>query len=204
MFGFFRKKEGEEEKDFWDWFIQNKSRIERFMDSDHSDYAIYNVLSAKIQNYNKFLFPELTKTDDGKYVLIITPDGRKDGVTAIKKLGESHPDLENWIVKKFRQPNDHIDLNFDGLEYPSSHIEIIPEIDSQKEVVNIQIFIRNMNRDPKKHQTLAFLYLDHILGEFNTITKVGYIDFHHLDDNMKVKDSITLLDLRKLIENELY
>jgi len=60
-----------------------------------------------------------------------------------------------------------------------------------------------MNLSEKKYQSLAWLYLDHILGEYNIITKVGYIDFYHLEKGEKVKGGITILDLRKLIEKEL-
>ena len=63
------------EEDFWKWFRMNKSKIETFMESDFSDYTIYNQLTKKIRTYNSILFPELTKTENDKYVLIITPDG---------------------------------------------------------------------------------------------------------------------------------
>lgn len=161
-------------------------------------------MTEKIKNYNNLLFPELTKTKDDKYVLIITPDGIKDGVKPTKKLVEGHPKLNTWIVKKFRQPTDEITLNINDLEYPTSDIEIIPEIDSEKDKVDIRVFIRNMNKDEKKYQHLAFLYLDHILGEFNTIMKVGYIDFYHLDEDKSVENGISILGLRKLIVKELY
>jgi len=206
MFSLFKRKNDTRspEDRFWSWFIDNKGKIERFIDSDHSDYSIYRKLSAQIKNYNEVLFPEVTKTEDAQYVLIITPDGIKEGIEPTKMLAQAAPPLENWVIKKFRQPSDWIGLNFDGLEYPASDIEIIAELDMEREVVNIEVFITNMNEDEKKYQSLAFLYLDHILGEFNTITKVGYIDFHHLDKEKTVKDSITILELRNLIARELY
>jgi len=36
------------EEDFWKWFRMNKSKIETFMESDFSDYTIYNQLTKKI------------------------------------------------------------------------------------------------------------------------------------------------------------
>jgi hypothetical protein len=205
MLGLFKQKEKKSpEQVFWSWFIDNKRKIEQFVDSDHKDYSVYNKLTSKIQEYNKNLFPELTKSSSDEFVLIITPDGMKDGVEPTKSLAAVAPKIENWIVTKFRQPTDKILLNFKGLEYPSSDIEILHEIDSKREVVNINVFVRNMNKDPALYQSLAFLYLDHILGEFNSIMKVGYIDFHHLDQDKKVENSISLLDLRSLIARELY
>ena len=94
-------------------------------------------------------------------------------------------------------------MNFDGVEYPSRDIEIIPEFED-KDKVDLRIFVRNLNKDEKRYRSLAYLYLDHILGEFNSITKIRYVDFYHLDDGKSVKGGIGLLELRKLIEEKLY
>ena len=196
-------RQAKEEK-FWNWVIKNKSKLEEFINSNQEDYTIYNQLTKEIKKYNSLLFPEMTLTENNEVVLIITPDGMPDGVLPTQKLFDSRPEMDNWVIKKFRQPTDEIGLNFDGIEYPSSDIEIIPEIDNKRNKINIRVFIRNMNLSEKKYQSLAWLYLDHILGEYNTITKVGYIDFYHLEKDEKVKGGITILDLRKLIEKELY
>ena len=70
--------------------------------------------------------------------------------------------------------------------------------------MNIQVFIRNMNSDEAKYKTMAWIYLDNILGEFNTIKKLGYVDFFHLDEGKKVKNSISILDLRHQMDREIY
>jgi hypothetical protein len=201
MFKLLKSKSPEEK--FWNWFVKNRSKIEAFIESYKEDYRVYNQLSRKIKEYDSNLFAELTQTKDNAYVLIITPDGKREGVDATKKLGESHPEIDNWIVHKFRQPKDKFHLNFNGVEYPFSDIIIYPEVDYERDKVDIEVFIKNMNKDERKYQHLAFLYLDHILGEFNTIMKVGYIDFYHLCEGKTVKDGISLLELRKLIEEEL-
>jgi hypothetical protein len=205
MLSIFRKRKATSpEQEFWNWFLSNQKRIEKFVDSEHTDYSVYELLTKKMKAYHEEIVPELTKTKDDKYVLIITPDGIKEGIEPTKALAAAKPHIENWIIEKFRQPCDEITLNWNGLTYPSSDIEILPQIDYDKDVVNIDVFIRNMNNDEQKHKNLAFLYLDHILGEFNTLTKVGYIEFHHIDEDKAVKNSITLLQLRELIAKELY
>lgn len=205
MLNLFMQKFKSPEEKFWNWFIKNKSKIEAFIKSDKEDYRVYNQLSRKIKEYDNNLFAELTQTENDEYVLIITPDGMKESVPATKKLGESHPDIENWVIYKFRQPKDKFHLNIDGYEYPFSDILIYPEIDYERDKVDIEVYIRNMNRkNEKNYKQIAFLYLDHILGEFNTIMKVGYIDFYSLDEEETIEDRIGLIELRKLIEEELY
>lgn len=194
-------KQSKEEK-FWNWVSKNKTELENFINSDQEDYTIYNQLTKEMKKYNTLLFPEMTLTEKDEVVLIITPDGMPEGVLPTQKLYDSKPNLDNWIIKKFRQATDEIGLNYDGIEYPSSDIEIIPELDNERGKVNIKVFIRNMDLDVKKHQTLLFLYLDHILGEYNTITKIGYIDFYNLENNKSIDNGITILELRKLIEKE--
>ena len=206
MFKLFKRKEvsdNDPKDEFWNWFLDHKVDLEKFIDTKDRNYFIYNQLSKEIKKYNHNLCPEITKID-GKYILIITPDGKKDGVQPTKKLFKNHPKTENWVVKKFRQPKDKVQLNFNGIEYPSSDIEIYPELIKLEDKVDIQVYIKNMDEDEKNYKSLAFLYLDHIIGEFNTITKVRYIDFYNLKENETVEGSISILELRKLIEKELY
>lgn len=200
MFNLLKK---DKEESFWNWFKKNRFHIEKFMDSDFSNYTVYDQLTNRLRSYNSILSPELTKTEKDEYVLIITPNGDGKGIEATKKLFDRHPKIENWIVKKFRQACDEVRLNLDGIEYSSSDIEIIPEFEDEDKV-DLEIFVRNLNKDERRYKNLAYLYLDHILGEFNSITKVRYIDFYHLDEHESVEGGIGLLKLRKLIEEELY
>jgi len=204
MLNFLNFKKKTPEKQFWKWFVENKNELEKLITTDTEDYSVYNTLTAELKKYNEYLFPEITTTEKGVFVLVITPDGIKKGVLPTQNLFDAKPEIEHWIVKKFRQPNNAIDLNFDGVEYPSSDIEILPEVDAEKGKINIRLFIRNMDEDEKKYQSLAWLYLDHILGEFNTITKIGFIEFFNVEADKCIIDSISILELRDLIEKEIY
>ena len=192
------------EKKFWKYILDNKKELENFIDSDLSDYTAYNNLTDEIKKFSSLLFAEITRYSNGKYVLVLTPDGKSEGINDTQKLFDSKPEIDNWIVEKFRQPKDKIQFKYDGLEYPSSDIEIFAELDAEKEKFDIQVFIKNMNYDEQKYQIIAWLYLDNILGEFNSITKIGYVDFFNLEDGKTVKDGITILELRKLIDREIY
>ncbi len=205
MFGLFKKKVINQtpEQIFWEWFVKNKSKIEKFIENP-VDFEIYNTLTKKMKAYNELLFPELMIDKENNYVLIITPDGLKDGVLPTKRLGESHPVINKWKIKKFRQPNNDVRLELNGIAYPSTDILIKHQVDLAREKVDIEMYIKNMNIDEKGYQHLAFLYLDHILGEFNTITRVGHIDFKHCNTDQTIEGAIDLLALRKIIDKHLY
>ncbi len=191
-------------ENFWKWFSDHQIALEEFIKDPNRDYAIYHEMTDELQKFSELLYPEITVNEDDKYVLIITPNGINDGIEPTREIVAASPTLQNWEFVRFRQPRDEVSLEQDGLQYETEDIEIITELDEGGDKVNCLIFIRNMNKDPRKYQTLAFLYLDHVLGEFNVITKVGYIDFKHLGEDEFIEDSISLFELRKLIEDELY
>ncbi len=198
----FRKKDTK--KEFWDWFVKNKTKLEEFIKSDNRDFLIYNQLTNKLQGFNKLIFPEITIDENDNFVLIITPDGIKEGMIPTKEIVDSAPFVDNWVIKKYRQATDKMDLNFNELEFKYEDIKIWRKFNIEDVNVDIAVLIRNYNENDTRYIPLAFLYLDHILGEFNVLSRVGQIDFFGWDKlNAKI-ETIDLLSLRKEIEDNLY
>ncbi|QNR24605.1 hypothetical protein [Croceimicrobium hydrocarbonivorans] len=196
------KRSTREEK-FWKWVIRHKNELEDFIRSDFKDYGIYNQLSAKAREYHPMLYPEMTIGENGETVLILSADGQKEGLRPVEVIFEAKPVIDNWIVHKFRQAKDEISLNFEDTEFPSSHILVIPEIDSTHQKVNAAVYIKNLNSNLIGSQALFFLYLDHILGEYNVISFVGTLEFLDWNIDQTPEEGISLLELRYLIEKDL-
>jgi len=191
-------------KEFWEWFVKNKTKLEEFINSEETDYSIYNQLTNKLKKFNTLLFPEITIDENNNFVLIITPDGIKDGIVPTNEIIENAPFVEHWVFKKFRQASDKIDLNFSGLEFKYTDIKIWRKFNIEEVKVDIAVLINNYNENDSRFFSLAFLYLDHILGEFNVLTRVGCIDFFGWDKLNDNFEAIDLLILRKEIEENLY
>ena len=204
MFNFLTRKNKSPEEKFWDWFLKNKNGLEKFISSEIYDYSLYNKLTHNLQKYNSNLFPELTMTENDEFVFIITPDGIPNGVLPTQKLYDKKPEISNWIIEKFRQPTNEIGLDFSGIEYSTSDIKIEHYVDYEREKVDIRLFIKEFEKTDKRYETLGWLYIDHILGEYNTITKVGSVLFEQWKSNDEHKDLLSLLELRKIIDKELY
>lgn len=198
---FFKKKD--KKKVFWDWFQKNKEQVAQFI-QDQQNMRIYEELTKQLKKYNQILFPELMLDGKGGYVLIITPDGIKDGLQATIDLVDVAPDINDWSFVKFRQAMDHVQLQFNGLQYAYEDIKIWRDFNEEEDKVDIAVLIKGFDENDQRFLSLAFLYLDHILGEFNVISRVGGIDFlswEHLNDEY---EAIDLLQLRKEIEDKLY
>lgn len=194
------------ERHFWKWFVRNRVKIEKFIDTeDHEDYSIYNRLTAKIKRVNELLIPEVT-SDQDKYFLIISCDGISEGIKSVQKLYDSAPQIDNWVFIKFRQPKEKFDLNYKGLEFKYEDIKVWRKFDLEKEKVDIALLIKKYNNEDNRFKALGFLYLDHFIGEYNTMTRVGHIDFldwNTLEENKHI-ESINLIDLKREIAEKLY
>ena len=139
---------------------------------------------------------------DDDYVLIISCDGISAGIEPVQELAAAAPEISNWIIKKFRQPTNNITLNYEGLELKLSDLHIDYQLDMEREKVDIIYKINGYDEADPRFKPLGFLYLDHILGEFNVMTRVGYIDFEPLYE--LEPQLIGLLELRNLIQENLY
>jgi hypothetical protein len=194
------------ERRFWRWFIRNKSQIEKFVDTEnHEDYLIYNKLTSKIKKVNELLLPEVTKDGDN-YILIISCDGISEGIKSVQKLYDFAPQIDKWTFIKFRQPKDKFDLNYNGLEFKYEDIKVWRKFSIEREKADIALLINGYKDDDKRYKALAFLYLDHFIGEFNTMTRVGQIDFLGWDtlESNKQIESINLIELKNEIADKLY
>lgn len=196
---FFKK---DKKQEFWNWFVKNKSKFESFIEnSNRTDYSIYHELTQRMKKVHEEIIPEITMQNDD-YMLIISCDGISAGIEPVQELAAVAPEISNWIVKKFRQPTDKITLNYEGLELQLDDLHIEYELDIERVKVDIIYKIKGYDETDPRFKPLAFLYLDHILGEFNVMTRVGYIDFEPLIE--QEPNLIGLVELRKVIEDELY
>ncbi len=105
---------------------------------------------------------------------------------------------------KIRQVTDPIiDLSIEDFEVKFNEIKIWREFDLNEKIVDIAILINDFNEDDSRYKALAHLYLDHTLSELNVLTKVRYIDFGSWDSLSSEAEFISLIDLKKEIENTL-
>jgi hypothetical protein len=186
------------EKQFWDWFLDHKLKLEEFIRSDSNDYSLYNELTNQLKSYNENVIPELTIDSSDNYVLIISCDGRRDGIEFVERLHDSRPSIEKWITQKYRAPGHVIDLNYEGLEFKSKDIKVKYSLSNN--LYNVELFIKGNSESDDRYKALAFLYLDHIVGEYNVMTKIGEIEFKKLGFFTGTNDKMTLQEFRALVE----
>src|SRR5690606_19221455 len=101
-------------------------------------------------------------------------------------------------VQKFRAPGHIKDVSYQGLKLKPSEILVMYE--PAGEWYDLELFIKGYKDDDPRYKELAFLYLDHLVGEYNVMTRIGQITFKKLGLVTRKKDKVTLQGLRVAIE----
>lgn len=186
------------EKAFWDWFLTHRIELEKFITSNTDEYSLFNELTSKLRSYNNLVIAELTMDLENNHILILSCDGRREGVKPVETLYEKAPVIDKWTIQKFRTPGHVKELNYQGLSLKPDAIKVKYNFDGN--YYNIELFIRGYSDTDDRYKGLAFLYLDHLVGEYNVMTKIGQIEFKKLGLFTGSSDKVTLQELRVAIE----
>ena len=200
---FIKKSRQNPGKIFWDWFVNHKKELENYLDKRNIPPSFIKNLNRLLHVYHPHVHAEFTVNDKGQYVLVLTADGMREGIKPVIKLAEMAPPLENWEIRKFRQPMENPVIRLGDFYYPTEKILVVPEIDREAGIVHLDMYVPELSMEPDLARHLAFLYLDHGIGEYNTMTKVGGIEFYDLPEE-DIPGSMSLNELRRLIEREFY
>lgn len=208
MFGLFKKKKKftvNSIDEFWIWFNHNKTIYEEFINSEGKNVQVYHDLTSAIHKVDSRVYPEIAKGENESFILVLTPDGLKEGVEPVQEFAAKAPEIENWTIQKFRSPGGLQEIRMNGkkLDMKSIRAEIL-DLERDKDLAHIQLFIPDYDSDTKLFMHMAFISLDHAIGEFNTITRIGHIDFTDLSQLSDSIESINLDELRIFIEENLY
>lgn len=205
LFDRFKGKPEDPSVRFWSWFQKNKDRV-RVMLTDHDrGMRAYKELTTEIQRVHEDIVPELTQDDNGDAVLVISADGIREAVEVVIRLADAAPVLEGWRVERFRKPApEGMRIAYEGLDIDPAIVRVAYQVDDVKQVVHIGLIIPGYEEKDIRFKGVGFLYLDHSIGEYNTIMHIGQITFMPHEQAPPNAELLTLSQLRELIEERFY
>jgi hypothetical protein len=160
---------------FWQWFQKNEAMLYSFEENPEEAFAQLSLQLAKVDENLAFLFGP--PREDGTREFIVSANGIAASFPAVEALYAAAPALPRWTFGKFRprlEPPEHITLEARTLM--SDDISYRMYEDGEK--VGILIFIEGLAEQERYlFQHIGFLFLDHILGEYDVGTRVGFIEF---------------------------
>ena len=169
------------EESFWQWFQLNEALL---YDFESNQDATLKMLSKALKKVHPDLTYELSPiTDDGKREFVISADGFKDAFPSVESLYSKAPELNRWIIIKYRQRRSigHI-LKFGGQSVDGENIKYLMLEEEDPKKVGIVLFIPGYtDQEREAFLGIGFIFLDHALGEYDVVTRVGMIEFLGID-----------------------
>jgi hypothetical protein len=157
---------------FWKWFKSNSQLIFNF---EKAQEEVFDLLGNELNKVDENLTFEFGPITDNKREFIISADGIRESFDSVEKLYESHPELPEWIIIKFR-PRRGINYAIKIDDITISPEDIYYSLFKDEKKVGLMLFIKDYDKGNEIYTQLAYLFLDGILGEYDMETKVGWIE----------------------------
>jgi hypothetical protein len=191
-------KETKEEK-FWNWFEENQETYYSESVNLEVREKIFDELSENLKKVNEDLVFEFSpKHKNNTVEFTISADGIKEIFPIVEKLIEKAPKLKNWKFNAFRQPvpGDDFTINYGDLKIGYSDIFYRSQTNNGK--LGIELNIKNYDGKGRT-QNAIYILLDNLIGEYNVVTKIDWIEWVELKEN-EITGLKPLTELRKEID----
>ncbi|THC42778.1 hypothetical protein [Massilia sp. Mn16-1_5] len=159
------------EQEFWTWFQANESML---FDFERDQERIFDRLQRAMHKVDPDLVFEFGPKQNGKREFVISADGIRAAFPKVEALYAAAPALQNWIIVKYRPRRVPMDIGYGDRKIKAATVMVLLHAQGDKAGITIMI----PGYDAAEHDTyrsLAYLFLDQALGEFDVETRVGEI-----------------------------
>ncbi len=174
-------KSNDKEKQFWEWFIVNKTRL---YEQKEPQEKLFDELSRELNKVDSSLTFEFSPIhSDGVREFTVSADGIKKYFPIVQSLVSKAPHVDKWKINAFRQriPDDYTTIEYDKktkIGYDDIYFRYA--LDSGK--IAIELNVRNFIDSPSfKHA--VYILLDGLIGEYDMEIQISGIKFVLLDEN---------------------
>lgn len=188
---------------FWKAFEEEESQVREMMDHKAQGETLLNFVDNILQiAFNKVYF-EMGINKDGKYELILTPEGDKVKLIQLYYWLQYAPqhlsEKWNFYAAKPGKATKGAAMDMYGVRISEDDLTIYVDLDKEKKKVNLEVYAPTlMKLEENQYYSMFFIFLDQFIGETFTMEYVGYIDFVAEKTN---KEPIAISKLKGTIES---
>jgi hypothetical protein len=161
---------------FWDWFVKNTPTMAQLR---AQDFSFADELKRRLERIRNGVTWELAG-DETECTLFISADGFRELIPYVQAVVENAPKLDGWRVVAFRQRTGiGAKMQFRGATIDPSQTYFELVADGKK--INLKTYV-SKTADVESEASIhtVFLMLDHLLGEYDVMTKMGLFDLIHV------------------------
>ncbi len=155
---------------FWNWFSDEAPSLWTASKVD----AMQRV-QRELEKQHHGVFAEIG-SDGGGRLLVLTADGDRSQFPTIQRLFAARPNVKGWKIVAFRQreakPFSKIAMN--NRDVDPATLRYVARRKGDK--LDIKLYVPGYADNDKDLGMMAFLALDHTVGEYDVETKLGGIE----------------------------
>lgn len=160
------------EEKFWEWFLKNDTLLFNFEENQEATFSELNNALRKVHKDLTFVFGPIISN---RREFIVSADGFASLIPFVAKLVHSAPKMNNWTVLAFRPAQDgpcNIELNGIKVTDKDLKFDFLDEINNR---IGLNIHAKGDENNRANYEMAVFIFLDHYIGEYDVMTKVGQI-----------------------------
>lgn len=168
---------------FWNWFIANEHTFYYGTEEDVLREGLFLELDTKIKEISDALTFEFSPILEGEVKhLTISADGIKEAFPIVIDLVDKAPEHPHWEFIAFRQRVDTVDLSIQMGDVQLEVSDIYFRFAEVDDTLGIELNIRNFKNTDQEKLAL-FILLDSLIGEYDVVTQIGWIEWVALDED---------------------
>jgi hypothetical protein len=190
---------------FWESFSEEEGQIREMMDNKAEGETLMNFVDSILQIAFHKVYFEMGVNDEGKYELILTPEGDRARLMQLHYWLRYAPqhlwEKWNFYSSKPALGESGTTMEMFDIQIGEDDIVIYPEVDNERNKVNIEIYSpKLMTLNENERYSMFFIYLDQFVGELYTMEYIGYIDFV---EEKQDKPSVKITELKPIVDNRI-
>lgn len=188
-------------KQFWDWFTNQQSTLNKIIDGD---YDLIDSILIELRKIQTGLAVEFEKNGD-VIIMTISADGIEDYFEIVKEVIDNAPKIDKWDFVAFRQPVPREKIN--SITIKVKEITLDPNTIwfralREDDNLYIQIFLDILTEKNKGDIAYGCLMLlDNLIGEYDCVKKVSAYEFYNTNEAHEFKDDLDpLTEIRDFLD----
>lgn len=168
-------------KAFWAWFGRHS---DEYFNAAGDIGAVAAAVNGQLQKIDSNLEAEFGPLRSPQREVFISCNGIYRSAHQVSRLVDEAPAMIQWQVVAFKQRTDMQQATYSGVILSLDDIYYDYQFNENGRV-NIALYIKGYSKETHEAcGTLGFIFLDHLLGEYDVMTKLGVIDFRPLPDRL--------------------
>lgn len=177
---------------FWRWFAEQAPRLATLARDTPVDAMTQ--IDAEIMRVHVEIGAELAPgTPPEPHTLVLTAHGIREHAPLVETLVAAAPKIDGWKVVAFRPRMAMATIEVGETTVATADVRVVAT--QQGSMIDAVVYVPSGQEDPA---LVALPILDHYLGEYDAMMKLGAIEFQPLAK--APADAITMPELVKLVD----